>query len=151
MPRSFARTLLALVLLPACGGDSGSPNDGTLAGTWTYQADGLADVAYQGLCAIAPTSMTLTQTGDSLHGTTAAPSFLICTPTGGSPDTITTIPAGLSVRGDVLGGTVSFEIDGPYWTHTGVRTGDDMSGSASLTTQVGAQLLAMTGTWAGSR
>jgi hypothetical protein len=142
--------IAAALLLVGCG-DSNSPSRGT-AGTYSYVTSDLTNAGYAGACEFGPTTITFARSDDSLGGT-LGPTALICTPNGGLPDTIIGIDDGLSVRGIVTGeNEFSFEIDGDYWVHEGVRQGDEIGGTISVTTGLITGTDAeFVGTWTGER
>lgn len=151
MRASHHTLAVAMTLLLACG-DSNSPDERGVSGTWTYSAEGLTSAGFDGSCVIAPMPISVTRSADSLHGITDDETFLICTPTGGVLDTTIIINSELEIRGTVGGADLAFEIHDERWSHEGTFSGDTMGGTISFrTTGLAASEVTLIGTWLGQR
>jgi hypothetical protein len=149
--RNYSLSGLACILLCwvlACGDGTG-PAEVNVTGIWTVTFSDLSGGGFS-CSSIAPTTLTLTQTGETVSGAYNGGEVACSGPNGSF-----SFPAGSGdvVNGEVNGTTISFDLDSPEIHQSGTVTGSSMSGTATWQTFFGTETEAvtLTGTWEADR
>jgi hypothetical protein len=131
----------------ACGSSSTGPGNGPLTGTWTLSAPnmtmGSASCAFSG-------TMSITQTGSSLHGDLPDPGITTVCVTTNSKDSVTDAGTGLA-GGNVSGSNVSLSLDNNAVQATGTVSGNMMSGTTMTINYPNASIVNATGSWTATK
>ncbi len=127
-----------MFVIVGCGSDSTTePQNAQVGGLWSYNtgqlSGGLAGLGVR--CFITNVDLSLNQTGATFTGS-ANGGNIRCTVAG---VTVMDGPLGnqVVVNGNVSGNDLSFDIDTLAWSNSGRESGNQMSGSVSLTIDLG--------------
>jgi hypothetical protein len=140
-------SIIGLLCLVACGGDSSGPSDVSVAGTW--QAS-LSNMSGSGLScnSTAPTQISLNQSGDAFTGSYSG-GELTCTGPGGTASDF--VGSGTVLNGSLNGSSVSMDLDTPDFHLTGSVNGNSMSGNARWVIDIQGQTIVLNGQWGAAR
>jgi hypothetical protein len=139
--------VLIVAIAGACGSSSTGPSNGPLTGTWTLSAPsmtmGSASCSFSG-------TMTITQSGSSLHGDLPDPGITTVCATTDSKDSVTDAGTGLA-GGTVSGSNVSLSLDNNAVQATGTVSGNVMSGTTMTINYPNANITNATGAWSATK
>ena len=143
------RKLVALLLVLGCGSDSTGPGGVNLAGTWTAS---LSNMSGSGVScsSSSPTTLTLSQQGDSFTGAYSG-GELTCNGPGGTASEF--VGSGTILNGQLNGNNVSMDLDTPDFHLTGSVSGASMSGTARWEIDFGQPtgVVVLNGNWGAAR
>ena len=133
--------LATLIAAAGCSEDSSGPNI-NLTGSWTYTATNISGSGVS--CNVSTSSMTLTQTGNTFTG--SATGQIACVAGGQS---VSNPFQGQITNGTITGNAVQFELSTADARHIGTVSGNSMSGTLTLSLNVGAPIgtVVLTGNW----
>ncbi|MGH7648080.1 MAG: hypothetical protein ACREND_08170 [Gemmatimonadaceae bacterium] len=147
---SLAFSILVLGLAGAvsgCGGYTG-PTLPDLNGTWTLSLTNLSGSGIS--CNLSGTTMSLNQSGASFSGSYSGGVFQCV---GGGEGFSAEIGGGSVIDGTIAGNTVSFDLDSPDFPLSGVVSGTSMSGTSTLSVDLGAPygVITLSGNWGAAK
>lgn len=144
------RMVVGLVIVAvgsACGSSGTGPSNGPLTGTWAISAPsmtmGTAACAFSG-------TMTITQSGSSLHGDLPDPGITTVCVGGDTKDSVTDAGTGLA-GGSVSGSSVSLSLDNSAVQASGTVSGNTMSGNSMTINYPDANIANATGAWSATK
>ncbi|HEY7878521.1 MAG TPA: hypothetical protein VIC55_09870 [Gemmatimonadaceae bacterium] len=135
--------------LAACGGDSTAPKSAQVDGTWVASFTSIVgdvDGVHVACSSIAPTQLSISQSGSAFSGTYDG-GTLSCTTEGNSASL--DFGSGSIVNGTIAGQNVAFDLDSPQEHLTGVVSGTSAAGRIAIADT--ANGVALSGTWSASR
>ena len=145
---------LIIVAFAACSGDSmtgpGGNGPPSVAGDWTYAATNMVGnlSGFSIVCSFSNVPMSITQSGSTFSGRTTGGDF-VCSSAGITDGGI--FGDRIVVNGELSGGDVEFDFDGPDWHHTGTITGSSMSGTAIAILEISSGSVVLRGNWSAAR